>query len=99
MTTTTNDTASAGTWVEIQRTILTPQQRAAGLPADTAATPLVQWVDGFLVADAQVGDEVTIRSIIGRAHTGTLSRINPSYSHSFGTTVREILTIGTEYES
>lgn len=91
--------APKGAWAEVQSTILTPAQRAAGLPADTAATPLVQWVDGFLEHPARVGEEATIRSIIGRTHTGVVSRINPSYTHSFGDTVDEILTIGTEYES
>ena len=29
-------------------------------------------------------------------HTGILKVVNPSYSHSFGATVPELLTIGTE---
>ncbi|RLP11358.1 2-amino-4-oxopentanoate thiolase subunit OrtA [Propionibacterium australiense] len=95
----TDDMAPAGAWVEIERTVLTPDERAAGLPAETAGTPLLEWVDGFLEAEARVGEEVTIRTIIGREHRGTLRRINPGYTHSFGDTVPEILTIGTEYES
>ena len=91
--------APAGTWVEIEQTILTPAERAEGIPADTAATPLLMWVDGFLDGEATIGDEVTIRSIIGRTHSGRLSRINPGYNHSFGDTVDELLTIGTGYES
>ncbi len=91
--------APEGAWVEIQQVVLTPGERAEGVPADTAATPLLQWVDGFLTAPAALGGEATIRTIIGRTHTGVLSRINPGYSHSFGETVDEILTIGTEYES
>lgn len=93
------ETVPEGTWVEIERTILTTDQRAAGIPQDTASTSLMQWVDGFLTHPAAVGDEVTIRSIIGRTHTGKLSRVNPGYQHSFGDTVGEILTIGTEYEA
>lgn len=92
------DQVAAGTWVEIEQTILTPDERAAGLPADTAATPLLMWVDGFLVGEGAVGQEVSVRTIIGRTHTGTLRRVNPSYNHSFGDTVRELLTIGTVYE-
>lgn len=99
-TSTHREQATKGMWVEIEQTVLTPQARAAGLPADTAATPLLMWIDGFLDDNAAaVGDEVTIRSIIGRTHTGTLSRVNPGYTHSFGDTVRDILTIGTEYEA
>ena len=91
--------APEGAWVEIQQVVLAPEERAEGVPADTAATPLLQWVDGFHPAPGGVGVEATIRTIIGRAHTGMLSRINPGYSHSFGETVDEILTIGTEYEA
>ena len=86
--------APEGAWVEIQQVVLAPEERA-----DTAATPLLQWVDGFLTAPAALGEDATIRTIIGRTHTGVLSRINPGYSHSFGETVDEILTIGTEYEA
>lgn len=95
----TEAVAPAGAWVEIQRIVLTPSQRAQGLPPETAATPLVEWVDGFLTHPAALGDQVSIRSLIGRTHQGTLSRINPGYNHSFGDTVAEILTIGTDYES
>ena len=48
--------------------------------------------------EAHIGDEVTITSIIGRRHTGVLDCVNPSYSHSFGNTVPELLTIGTTHE-
>ena len=85
-----------GTWVEIQRTVLTPGERAPGVPPDTAATALLEWVNGFLTQPEEIGDEVTIRTLIGRLHTGTLSRINPGYTHSFGETVGELLTIGKE---
>ena len=96
---TADDLVPQGAWVEIERTVLTPEQRAQGLPADTASTPLLEWIDGVLAAPAKVGDEATIKTIIGREHSGTLRRVNPGYSHSFGDTVAEILTIGTEYES
>lgn len=87
-----------GTWVEVRTIILQPSERAAAVPEDTAATPLVQWVSGFLDEEAHIGDEVTITSIIGRRHTGVLDCVNPSYSHSFGNTVPELLTIGTTHE-
>jgi len=45
-----------------------------------------------------MGQEATIRTIIGREFTGTLITVNPSYSHSFGQTIPELLTIGTELE-
>ena len=87
-----------GTWVEVRTIILQPSERAAAVPEYTAATPLVQLVSGFLDEEAHIGDEVTITSIIGRRHTGVLDCVNPCYSHSFGNTVPELLTIGTTHE-
>lgn len=89
-------TVPAGTWVEVSRTILSAEQRAPGLPADTAATPLTLRVSGFLLAPAALGEPARIRTLIGREQAGTLLAVNPSYTHSFGETVPELLTIGTE---
>ena len=83
-----------GTWVEIESIILTPGERAPGLPEDTAKTPYVLRVSGFLEEDAEVGQEVRVRSLIRRVHRGTLRLVNPSYDHSFGATVPELLHIG-----
>lgn len=91
-------TVPRGTWVEVRRVVLGPDERAAHLPPDTAATPLVQWVNGFLDDDAQPGEEVSITSLAGRHHRGVLERVNPSYDHGFGATVPELLTIGTAWE-
>jgi len=84
----------AETWVEIEQVILTPAQRAPSIPDDTRATPYVRRISGFLTAPAEVGKEATIRTLIGRTLTGTLRTVNPSYSHSFGETVPELLRIG-----
>jgi len=89
------DAVKKGAWVEIQQLILKPEDRAPTLPEDTKLTPLVLRVNGFLTADAKIGDEVTVRTIIGRELAGTLRIDNPGYSHSFGTTVPELLSIGT----
>ncbi len=89
---------SKGTWVEIEQVILTPEQRASTLPEDTKKTPYMMRISGFLTMDANMGDEVEVKSIIGRSHIGKLITVNPSYSHSFGKTVPELLTIGTEAE-
>lgn len=86
----------AGTWVEIERVLLRPEERAAGLPEDTAATPYVLRLSGFLKEDAERGQEVTVVSLIGREHRGILRVENPSYTHSFGSTVPELLAIGRE---
>lgn len=83
-----------GTWVEIEAVVLKPEERAPGLPEDTARTPYVLRLSGFLLEEAEVGQEVAVKSLIGRTHRGVLRAVNPSYGHSFGETVPELLTIG-----
>ena len=83
-----------GTWVEIEATVLQPAERAPGLPEDTARTPYVLRLSGFLEEDAEAGQEVRVKSLIGRTHRGVLRLVNPGYDHSFGATVPELLHIG-----
>ncbi len=84
----------AGEWVEIQYTLLTPEERAAGLPEDTAAQPLRAWVKGFARTGAMIGDELEVETMSGRVVSGHLSAIEPGYSHTFGTPPPEIVAIG-----
>lgn len=84
----------AGTWVEVERVLLQPEQRSPSLPEETRTCPYVLKISGFLVADAEVGDLAKVRSLIGHEHEGTLTVVNPSYSHTFGETVPELLHIG-----
>ncbi|MBN1146756.1 MAG: 2-amino-4-ketopentanoate thiolase [Anaerolineales bacterium] len=87
-----------GTWVEIEQVVLTPEQRAPSLPEDTKQVPYILRVSGFLIEPAELGQPAHIRTIIGRELSGVLKTVNPSYSHSFGMVVPELLTIGTEAE-
>jgi hypothetical protein len=87
-----------GTWVEIEQIVLTPEQRAPTLPEDTKRVPYVLHVSGFLLEPAELGGPARVRTLIGRELSGALITINPSYSHSFGSTVPELLRIGTEAE-
>lgn len=91
-------TVFSGTWVEIEQVLLTPEERAPSLPPETKAVPYVMRVSGFLAEDAELGQEVAIRTLIGRELRGTLRVVTPGYAHSFGETVPELLTIGTEAE-
>lgn len=90
---------SKGTWVEIEQVVLQPAERSTALPEDTKKVPYILRVSGFLMRDAQMGDQVEIKTIIGRILRGKLKVVNPSYAHSFGKVVPELLTIGTEYEA
>ena len=82
-----------GTWVQIEQVLLTPDERAPTLPEDTRQVPYVLRVSGFLLEDAELGREARIRTLIGRELSGALRTLNPSYTHSFGETVPELLEI------
>jgi 2-amino-4-ketopentanoate thiolase alpha subunit len=85
-----------GTWVQIERVLLTPAERAPSLPEDTRQVPYVLRVSGFLLEDAVLDQETRIRTLIGRELSGELRTVNPSYTHSFGETVPELLEIAID---
>lgn len=88
-----------GAWVEIEQVVLQPAQRSTALPEDTKQVPYILRVSGFLIRDAELGEQVEVKTIIGRTIIGELKTVNPSYAHSFGKVVPELLTIGTEREA
>jgi len=83
-------------WVEVERVLLEPAERAASLPAETAEKPLVSWVKGFARSEAGLGGELTVETMTGRQVTGRLSAINPGYFHTFGQPVPELVHIGRD---
>ncbi|MCG8569895.1 MAG: 2-amino-4-ketopentanoate thiolase [Spirochaetes bacterium] len=85
-----------GTWVEIESIILPAGQRSPKVPEDTQKIPLQMRVRGYLENEANLGDEVTISTLIGRKLEGRLVEVNPGYTHTFGRPVLELLTIGQE---
>ncbi len=86
--------AKKNDWVRIHRNVLEPEQRTGKLPEDTRKVPLEMWVKGRLQNDsAEIGDEVTITTCVGRAEHGTLIEVNPCYELNYGTFVPEILTM------
>lgn len=89
-------TASKNTWVEIHQIVLAPGERAPQVPADTRQVPLEMKVKGFLAHDAAIGDEVAVITPVGRRVAGTLTRINPAYTHRFGPPIAELSPIGGE---
>lgn len=80
-------------WVQITKTILQPTERAKHLPEPTQQVPFVMWIKGFLLEDAKIGDEVQIKTLTGRKESGILICQNPSYMHTYGEFVPELLTI------
>jgi len=90
------DTVEKGTWVEIQRVVLAPGERAPQVPEDTKHVPLEMRAKGFLETVAQLGDEVQIVTPSGRRLSGILSEVNPAYVHSLGPPIPALSTIGGE---
>ena len=89
--------AVKGQWVNVHRLILTSNERAPQIPQDTKNVPLEMWVKGFLINDeASVGEEVKIKTLTGRNETGELVEINPTYRHSFGEFVPDLLQVGIQ---
>jgi hypothetical protein len=84
------------TWVDTRRIVLPAGQRSGGIPEDTRGVDLEIRIKGFLTADAEIGDEVVIRTPAGRRVRGILTAENPPYEHHFGSPVPELQAIGTE---
>ena len=83
-----------GDWVQISRVLLKPRERAPQLPEDTQKYPLNMLAKGFLTSDANIGDTVTITTVLGRSMSGKLVAVNPSYTHSFGCPPEGFMKIG-----
>ena len=82
-----------GEWARIHKIILEPSERAPQIPDDTKKVPLEMWVKGYLDADAELGETVSITTVTGRKETGELLEANPCYTHSFGKYVPELQVI------
>lgn len=85
-----------GDWVKIHRVIFTPDQRAPQVPEDTKKVPLEMWVKGFAEQDAELGDTIEILTITGRREHGQVVETQPTYTHSYGKFVPELLDIGIQ---
>ena len=86
--------AIKGQWVKIHSIVLTSNERAPQVPDDTKKVPLELWVKGYILSDAEIGDLVKVKTMTGRVVEGNLIEINPSYQHSFGENIPELLEIG-----
>jgi len=91
-----SDIVKKGSWVEIYKVVLTPDQRSPLVPDDTKKVPLELKVKGFLLSDAKIGDTVDIETYAGRKLSGKLIFDNPPYTHKFGQPIPELMTIGLE---
>lgn len=83
-------------WVEIGFVVLEPGERTANLPEDTRRVPYYVRVKGFADGEPQVGQTVTVETLLGRRVEGQVLRIDPVYGHDFGQPVRELIEAGKE---
>jgi hypothetical protein len=88
------DIIKKGAYVRLRKTVLSPGERAAGIPADTAKVPLIMWISGFLEGDAPIGGEALIRTRMNRIEAGILEEHNPTTQVNYGGFVPEIMEIG-----
>ena len=89
--------AKKNDWVRIHRNVLEPQERTGKLPEDTKKVPLEMWVKGWLQNEtAELGDEVTVITCVGRTEHGRLIEVNPCYELNYGSFVPEILEMETQ---
>ncbi len=82
-----------GSWVQIKKIILKPNERAENIPEATKKVPLLMWVKGYLQKDAFMHEMVEIKTITGRTEVGELIQENPSYLHTYGNYIPEIQEI------
>lgn len=89
--------AKRGDWVQIKRIVLKPEERSSNVPEDTSEVPLEMRLKGYLENEtANIGDDVEVKTIIGRKEYGTLIAVNPKYDHGFGEHIKELYDAGTE---
>jgi len=87
---------SKGSYVEIQKMILSSEERATSIPEETKNTSLMLWAKGFLEEASEIGNIGKIVTVNGRHVEGIITELNPSYTHDFGEFVPEILYIGSQ---
>lgn len=85
--------AKKGDWVQVRVNVLAPGERAPQVPDDTKSVPLQLWTKGTALNDAEIGGEVEILTETGRRVTGVLTEAGPSFTHSFGSFLPEIIRV------
>ena len=83
-------------WIEISDTLLTPENRASGLPEDTSFLSYKLRVRGFAQSDGNIGEKITIKTVTGRVVIGEAEKINPYYDHDFGDCIPELIKVRTD---
>lgn len=92
-----DEVVKVGSYVQVHKIELKPEERTGKLPDDTKQVPFELWTKGFLQEDGKLNEEVAIKTITGRLVKGTLVAVNPTYDYGFGETyVSELLEVGIQ---
>ncbi len=86
-------------WIEISEILLTPENRASGLPDDTKDLSYKLKIRGFAQCDGSVGEKITIKTVTGRVLSGVAEKINPYYDHNFGDSIPELIKVRNDLKS
>jgi hypothetical protein len=86
-----------GTWVEVERPLPSEGRRLL----DRGPGPAKQAVEtlriaGFLLEDAELGQQVRVRTVTGKVFQGKLRIQSPGYGASFSHAVPELLKYGRD---
>lgn len=82
-----------GTFVRIEKTILTAEERTSKIPDDTKAVPFKMWTKGILQHDCEMDGEATILTMAKRKDTGKLVEVDPMYELNYGDFLPEMIEI------
>jgi hypothetical protein len=85
--------AVKGDWVQIRSTVLPACARSGALPAETRSCDYIMHLNGFLLSDKAVCDDVLIETLSGRNACGELVNLAPGYNNTFGPAVPELIRI------
>ncbi len=85
-----------GSFVRISKVVLDSSQRATSIPEDTQKTNLKMWTKGILQSDANIGEEVSVKTLSDRVETGLLESVNHVHEVNYGRFVEEIFEIGVK---
>ena len=85
-----------GTWVEIEKVVLLPHERANTIPEETRKHALKMWVKGYCLEECEMGGLVEVKTLTGRIEKGIVTEVEGAYKHDFGEYVKETSYIGKQ---
>ncbi len=82
-----------GSFVRIRQHVLLPEERLENLPQSTSKVPLKSWIKGELLHEAELYENVSIKTATNRVVEGEVKELEPKYRHNYGDFVKELQLI------